>query len=255
MEQFEILLIGDVCVDVYNYGTVNRISPEAPVPILDVERTEKKMGMSANVADNIKALNYKVTHLTGNETSIKTRFIDSKTGQQMLRVDEDKMSYPVNVFGLPNQPSCIVLSDYGKGTLDYTTIEQIIDKFTCPIFIDTKKTDLGQFDRIYPPREVFFKINEVENSNLNSTCRNTIVTLGKRGATFIGKDFPAPHVNVADVCGAGDTFLAALACSYMTNRDIEKAIEFAIEASSITVQHLGVYAPTLGEIDAIRRQS
>ena len=59
---------------------------------------------------------------------------------------------------------------------------------------------------------------------------------------------PAPTVEVSDVCGAGDTFLAALVYRYIESKDIIDAIEFAVRASSITVQHLGNYAPTLEEI-------
>jgi sugar/nucleoside kinase (ribokinase family) len=54
---------------------------------------------------------------------------------------------------------------------------------------------------------------------------------------------------VIDVCGAGDTFLAALAYEYLnTDGNMEAAVEFAIRASAVTVQHTGVYAPTLEEI-------
>jgi len=62
------------------------------------------------------------------------------------------------------------------------------------------------------------------------------------------KVFPAPKVEVVDVTGAGDTFLAALAYKFLIKSDIEEAIKFAIQASSITVQHMGVYAPKLEEI-------
>jgi len=50
------------------------------------------------------------------------------------------------------------------------------------------------------------------------------------------------------VCGAGDTFLAALVYQYLTTNDMQSAISFAITASAVTVQRLGVYAPTLEEI-------
>jgi D-beta-D-heptose 7-phosphate kinase/D-beta-D-heptose 1-phosphate adenosyltransferase len=57
-------------------------------------------------------------------------------------------------------------------------------------------------------------------------------------------------VEVADVCGAGDTFLSALAYQYLITNDIELSIPFAIRASEITVQHMGVYAPDLRETNA-----
>jgi len=62
--------------------------------------------------------------------------------------------------------------------------------------------------------------------------------------------FPAPAVEVFDVCGAGDTFLSALTYQYLQSQDVRTSIEFAIKASSITVAHNGNYAPTLEEIHA-----
>jgi sugar/nucleoside kinase (ribokinase family) len=76
-----------------------------------------------------------------------------------------------------------------------------------------------------------------------------IVTLGPDGAECNGQRFSAPRVEVSDVCGAGDTFLSALAYCYVNTASIEQAIRFAITASAVTVQHLGVYAPTLQEIE------
>jgi D-beta-D-heptose 7-phosphate kinase/D-beta-D-heptose 1-phosphate adenosyltransferase len=56
-------------------------------------------------------------------------------------------------------------------------------------------------------------------------------------------------VEAFDVCGAGDTFLSALAYNYVLTGDILKAIEFATKAASVTIQHVGVYSPTLLEIE------
>lgn len=250
MKKLKVLLIGDDCLDVYKYGTVNRISPEAPVPIFDFEYTVQKPGMASNVYENLVKLGCDVANVTGNMKSIKTRYIDKRTQQQLLRVDEDKMSSPIEVgdylksYGV----DCVVISDYNKGSLTYDNIIKIINLFDVPIFIDTKKTNLSEFDRIWPSRDLYLKINEQEESRATSKSRKTIVTLGKDGARYNGVIYPAPHVEVADVCGAGDTFLSALAYHYTLNKKMPEAIRFAIKASTITVQHLGVYAPSLEEI-------
>ena len=60
---------------------------------------------------------------------------------------------------------------------------------------------------------------------------------------------PAPEVEVADVTGAGDTFLAAFAYQYLGTTNLVQSVRFAIDASAVTVQHLGCYAPMLGEIE------
>jgi sugar/nucleoside kinase (ribokinase family) len=57
-----------------------------------------------------------------------------------------------------------------------------------------------------------------------------------------------PMVEVADVCGAGDTFLASLVYSYLDAKDMRTAIRFAIKAAGVSVQHIGCYAPRLEEL-------
>ncbi len=251
MKQLSVLLIGDVCKDIYHYGNVNRISPEAPVPILDLSHVKILDGMAANVHKNLSALGAKVTMVSGNAKSVKTRYIEEKSGHQLLRVDRDKISDPLALQDIPEkQYDCVVISDYNKGTLTYYNIKQIINKFKdVPIFIDTKKPDIGEFDQIYPKTNVYIKINSLENKKITSNHKNLIVTEGKNGARYKGVLYSTPEVNVSDACGAGDTFLAALAVYYCAFNDIEIAIRYANIASSVTVQHLGVYAPTKEEID------
>jgi D-beta-D-heptose 7-phosphate kinase/D-beta-D-heptose 1-phosphate adenosyltransferase len=243
-KQFRILLIGDHCDDVYQYGIVERISPEAPVPVFLQHNHVIKPGMAGNVCENLKALGCDVTYLHG-ETSIKTRLIDSRSKQHIVRIDEDVISNPIiYTSAFPALYDAIVISDYNKGTVTYELIEELRREFKGPIFVDTKKTDLSRLEGC------FVKINTLEYSKITSTCSNLIVTAGAEGAYYNGTRYPTMKVEVADVCGAGDTFLSALTYQYLLNKDMECSIPFAIRASEITVQHIGVYAPDLGEINA-----
>lgn len=241
--QFNILLIGDSCQDVYQYGVVDRMSPEAPVPVFLPMDEDKRPGMAANVQTNLKALGLDVQFITGQE-SIKTRLIDSRSKQQIVRIDNDIKNEPLEFTQpIPQVYHAIVISDYNKGLITYELVEQLRKEFPGPIFIDTKKQDLQRFNGC------IVKINEVEYKARHSDCNNMIVTLGKEGALYNHMMYPAPEIEIADVCGAGDTFLSALAYEYLcTDGNIEQAIQFAIRASSVTVQHTGVYAPTLDEI-------
>ena len=63
-KSFKVLLIGDSCLDVFCYGEVKRLNPEAPVPILDYKRTETRQGMCWNVYNNLKAFGLEVYMLT-----------------------------------------------------------------------------------------------------------------------------------------------------------------------------------------------
>jgi len=242
----KILLVGDNGIDEYQYGTVDRISPEAPVPVINYTNTVTKPGMAANVLDNLKKLGCDVTFVHGAKTSVKTRIIDSKSKQHLLRIDQDQRSRPVKIdWETLGKFDAVVVSDYNKGSVEYETIEQIRADFTGPVFVDTKKTDLDRFEGC------FVKINRLEWESAKTFPSELIVTLGKDGVRYKEHAISTPPVEAFDVCGAGDTFLAALAFEYVQSGDILKSINFAIKAASVTIQHVGVYSPTLAEIERI----
>ena len=142
-----------------------------------------------------------------------------------------------------------MISDYNKGFLETASIQHICHTFKGPIFIDTKKTDLRKFNN------AFIKINELEYGKRTSDANNVIVTLGSKGAmykkSFLTAIYDGFSAEVVDVCGCGDTFLAALVYQYLVTKDIDQAIIFANAAASITVQHRGNYAPSYDEIKKI----
>jgi D-beta-D-heptose 7-phosphate kinase/D-beta-D-heptose 1-phosphate adenosyltransferase len=242
---FNVLLIGDSCTDIYNIGTVDRLSPEAPVPVVKIVETFSLPGMSANVHRNLTNLNIEADFVHNDTPITKTRFIDKRSGQHLLRVDDEdnvapwsgKTPFPIDTY------DAVVISDYDKGFLTYEHIESIIEN-SIPVFIDTKKTDVERF------QGAWVKVNELEYSRLKSECSGLIVTLGDRGAKVPHHDIycSTKSVEVMDVCGCGDTFMAALVAQYLFTKDIEKAIIFANVAAGITVQHRGNYAPSYDEI-------
>lgn len=243
-KKFRILLLGDVCIDEYQYGHVERLSPEAPVPVFLQQYSESKPGMAANVAANLDKLGCDVRIISG-ELSHKTRIIDLRSGQHIVRIDKDVRSKPLpQVEENLKEFDAIVISDYDKGFISYEIIQDMIEDFKGPIFIDTKKQDLSRIQG----KNCFVKINELEFNRLSKTTTNMIVTLGSKGAMYDGEVYPTPKVEIVDVCGAGDTFLASLTYFYLLQSDIVSAIKMAIKASSITVQNNGVYAPSLEEI-------
>jgi D-beta-D-heptose 7-phosphate kinase/D-beta-D-heptose 1-phosphate adenosyltransferase len=243
------LLIGDSCIDEYYYGTCDRLNPEAPVPVLKITHWNSKYGMAANVKDNLEAFNCDVDFMTGGKKSIKRRYIDERSKQHIVRVDEDKISSPFN----PNfkslafdQYNAIVISDYNKGFVTYENIAEIRLLYKGPIFIDSKKSDLKKFEGCY------VKVNEQESKSSISHCDNLIITLGDKGAKFNNQIFPTEKVEMVDVCGAGDTFLAALTYFFLLTNDIKTAIIYANKCSAISVQHQGVYTLTTQDIETIK---
>jgi len=242
----KILLVGDNGIDQYQFGTVTRISPEAPVPILNYTHTVTKAGMAANVKDNLERLGVQVDFVHGLKTCIKTRVIDSKTGQHLVRLDQDRPSRAVKIdYANLQQYNAIVVSDYNKGSVEYDTIENLRINYSGPVFVDTKKADLARCEGCY------VKINQLEYELARTYPTDLIVTLGRDGVKYQEHTISTPQVEAFDVCGAGDTFLSALAYNFVLSGNILEAIQFATRASSVTIQHIGVYSPTLEEIEKI----
>ena len=95
----KILVIGDKCTDVFVYGSVDRVCPEAPVPVMVSHREERNSGMAGNVYENVKSICnsfFKDKHdirLISNENNIyKTRYVDEKSNQMLMRVDSNDYS-------------------------------------------------------------------------------------------------------------------------------------------------------------------
>tara|TARA_R110000851_G_scaffold108257_1_gene229335 strand:+ start:4991 stop:5776 length:786 start_codon:yes stop_codon:yes gene_type:complete len=245
LKSLKILLIGDSCADHYYYGVCERMSPEAPVPIFKVLKTEKKGGMALNVKPNLEGLNATVEILTNREQIVKSRHIDNKSRQHLLRVDwgEDQEVQPLSDADIDSVDfqsfDGIIISDYNKGLLSPKVIKKILIKSqNKKIFVDSKKQDLSCYENC------ILKINQKEHkcaTNFPVNCE-LIVTLGEDGAEYGGKRFTTQKVEIFDVCGAGDTFLSALACAYLKTDDMGRAIKFANQCSGVVVQKFGTYA-------------
>ena len=245
----KVLLLGDSCEDEYIYGRCNRLSPEAPVPILDYAKLQTKSGMAGNVCLNLQSFGLDITFLTNPEKIVKTRFIDEKSNQQILRVDNETRVKPLLVPVATNSFDAVVISDYNKGYLPIEKIFEIVESATCPVFIDSKKT-------VLPNKEnCFVKINDVEYEKLQHDCYidNLIVTKGSEGCVYKQTLYPAEKVNVYDVVGAGDTFLSALVYGYITTNNIDESLMMGNRAAAIAVQQPGTYILTEEDVQKILR--
>lgn len=233
-----ILVIGDACEDYYHYGTIERVNPEAAAPLLSFQYEHMSNGMALNVWRNISALGVKAYFsANAHPWSQKHRYIDSKHNTLLLRVDHDVKARPYIVKrpSYYEKYSALVVSDYNKGFITAEVLLKLRKRFDGPIFVDTKKTDLAQFSGM------IFKINELENSRLVSQPKELVVTCGAGGCWYEGVNYPAPKIEVVDVCGAGDTFLAALAVYYMKTENMAEALSKANQCAAIACSHQGVY--------------
>jgi D-glycero-beta-D-manno-heptose-7-phosphate kinase len=211
-----IAVIGDVMLDRYFWGSVTRISPESPVPVVDLERETYHLGGAANVANNLRTLGLqpllcgiigkddsgknfiKISEETGihtegifidnkRPTSVKTRIIGNN--QQIVRLDkemknpigEDAENFIISTLGNFKDLEGIIIEDYNKGMLTSNLIKRIITfskKKKIPVFVDPKIQNFFDFKGVK-----LFKPNKKEAQGaLNTIIRSNedILSIGNK---------------------------------------------------------------------------
>lgn len=282
----KVLLIGDVMLDRYVYGTASRLSPEAPVAVLMGERVEQSLGGAGNVLRNLTALGAKVTFisvvgcdkeghditaLVGEEpclpylitaverkTTVKTRHIAGH--QQLTRVDwETSKSINLNneqqiINEARRNMDCdvVILSDYGKGIFSRDVTQGIIEVAQGkPIVVDPKNPDWSIYSgaTVITPNE-----HEMYEWDISSTFdgKYTLITQGKNGMTLDDGDseihIPATAKQVYDVTGAGDTVVAVLALGVAKGMSMLDAAKLANAAAGVVVGKPGTATVSPAEL-------
>ena len=245
-----ITVIGELCRDVFKYGNVTRLCPEAPVPVLTDVYKELNWGMAGNVQENLLAHNPELNiNLIHQKNLIKkTRYIDDKTNHMFLRVDEgedyiDKLILTPEKIEDITESDLVIVSDYNKGFLTEEVLIQI-GKLSKLSIIDTKKTISKDLIDSF----TFIKLNEHEyqrNKHISDKNKDKfIITLGMDGAKHNDTIFPSPSPKqTIDVSGAGDTFTAFFSLKYYETKNIAESITFANLMASIVVSKRGVTTP------------
>lgn len=248
-EHINILVIGDSCDDVFIYGHVYRLAPEGPVPIFNPFESKTNGGMALNVQANILAIGANVKLITQQEQIVKTRYVDTRTNNLLLRVDTNDNASNIfidiiksikNNFYDNLKYDAIIISDYCKGFLSEDDIEHI-SLHNTNVFLDTKKL-LGKWCK----NVSFIKINHTEYERTKHTINRLnildklIITRSDEGCEFNDVLYPVEKVNIKDVSGAGDTFISALVCEYIRTNSISESIKFAQDCATIVVQKKGV---------------
>ena len=239
----KILIIGESCKDVFHYGSVKRLCPEAPVPVFNSEFISENGGMAMNVYNNIISLGYVPTILTNKnwQSITKTRFVEQNTNHMFMRLDQNDDSFSACDIGEIDFTlfDAVVVSDYNKGFLSEEILREISHKHKLT-FLDTKKK-FGDWCEDF----TFIKVNfsEYQNNLENITdtiSQKLIVTRGQKGCTYQNKSYKVPMVEVKDTSGAGDTFVSALCVKYCETSDIDVSINYANKCATTVVQRKGV---------------
>ena len=242
----KVLVIGDVIVDRYIYGTSTRLSPEAPVPVVTQEHIVETVGGAGLVYENLKSLGVDVTlYKYDQPKSVKTRVMCD--GHYVTRIDIDYHANGNEILDdILNKDfqwyDYVILSDYAKGVLEksYEIIEHI-NKFGCKVIVDPK-----DHYTLYEGAWLV-KPNEKEFTELDFDLWQGNIVITKAGNNVIAKindkvyDVPVETVEVSDVTGAGDCFLAAFVYGLTREYDYKTCLELAVKGSRKSVQHSGTY--------------
>ena len=301
-----VLVIGDIILDRYVTGTVQRLSPEAPIPVLRPAGDHCTLGGAANVALNIATLGGEailvgvigedtagtavetlvsttlgitsgLIRIPGRPTTAKTRFMTGS--HQLLRLDEETTA-PLETDAaaavlaavqrhLPNA-DVVVLSDYAKGVLCDGVLDAILALRPTgkTIIADPKRPDFTAYRGadILTPNEhevrVATRIDADHDAEADRAGRMALdqtqghavlVTRSAKGLTLVRHEMEAMHLptrarEVADVSGAGDTLVAALAVALGAGASLPDAAVLANATAGISVGKQGTATVTAQEL-------
>lgn len=242
----KVVVLGDIINDKYIYGTCSRVSPEAPVPIVNLTDIKTSLGGAGLVSENLKNLGVDVLLLQNNQPrSTKTRIIAD--GHYVTRLDEDEKADSDAVLKniLKSDFSSFdyaILSDYNKGVLTHSTqIIEHINSQGCKVIVDPKR------HRKCYKGAWLVKPNAKEYKEFGfDKHKGNIITTNASGA-IIAKFEDEEHfilpeqVEVNDVTGAGDCFLAAFVYGLTQDKTIKECLELAAKGATESVKHLGTY--------------
>lgn len=245
----KVIIIGDVIVDKYIYGTSTRLSPEAPVPIVQHQTTFERNGGAGNLYENLKSLGVDVELLDlSYPKCIKTRvFCD---GHYVTRIDQDYQTDSLTALEAIeskdfSQYEYVVLSDYAKGVLlESKKIIKHISKFNCKIIVDPKQS-ASCYEGAWLVKP---NMKEYIEYNFSDWHGNYIVTNAKGPARVridqINYTASPEQVDVNDVTGAGDCFLAAFVYALTLGKDYQTCLQIAVKGATESVKHVGTYTLT-----------
>jgi D-beta-D-heptose 7-phosphate kinase/D-beta-D-heptose 1-phosphate adenosyltransferase len=279
-----ILVLGDVMLDQFIWGSVSRISPEAPVPVLDFSHESYMPGGAANVARNLSALKGLVS-VDSRATTIKTRIVAHQ--QQVVRVDReskqelgatDTQTILRSLKRKMPAADAVIVGDYGKGVVTQPLLEGV--KTLCRehgvwLSVDPKPVhhlNLAALSLITPNRKEAFELanvidgsrqaNPLEDKSLMLVANRLLnelrpavllITLGDQGMLLCQRGQEPFHIptvaqEVFDVSGAGDTVIASFTLAIAAGASPIEAAIVSNHAAGVVVGKVGTATVTPEEL-------
>lgn len=267
-----ILVVGDAMVDEYWHGEVSRISPEAPVPVVKVEKKIVKNGAAKNVAENISAMGaisgglYSRSYDT--DPIRKVRVVGRN--QQVVRIDFDTPQEPVDKEQFRwcmEKAAIVVFSDYAKGALaNVSELIPLARSAGKTVLVDPKGHDYERYRgaSVVKPnademKEMVGAWSTEEKLQIKAEAlrrelglKAILLTRAAKGITLFDGEgahtIPTEAKEVYDVTGAGDCAIAAFAVALERGHSCRKAAYYANKAAGVAVTHFGTAIVTKAEV-------
>jgi rfaE bifunctional protein kinase chain/domain len=262
----KIMVVGDSMLDRYWFGDVDRISPEAPVPVVKMSREEQRPGAAANVARNVEAMGGECVTIFGVGRPIEKLRIIARN-QQVTRVDFDHPQEPIEFLPGVDECGVVVFSDYGKGSLlGVKNLIRIAKDAKATVLVDPKGHEYERYrgaDVIKPNLHEMKELvggwsteeqlwDKAEKLRREAGIGAILLTRADKGMSLFTEEqilnIPAVAHEVYDVSGAGDTAIAALAVALSRGHSLLAAAQFANRASGIVVGRFGTAVATEDEV-------
>lgn len=302
-----VLVIGDVMLDEFIWGRARRIAPEAPVPVVEVEHESRHLGGAANVAANVIALGGIpiVVGVTGIDraydllkaefeqaglsteglvtdanrpTTVKARIIAHS--QQVVRVDREQRT-PVNAkvelrlieiaLDMLAQVDAVVVSDYEKGVLTPTVLQQILPEAQrrhLPVCLDPKLKNFAFYQPVTVITPNHHEAEAITRQTIDSLEAliaighevrhmlgnpSVLVTRGEEGMSLFASEGDVTHIpavahEVFDVTGAGDTVVATLALALAAGASVLESAVLSNHTAGVVVGKLGTATARPAEV-------
>ena len=250
----KVLVIGDIIIDKYIYGTSTRISPEAPFPVITYKREVETLGGAGLVYENLKSLGVDVELVDiFDKVSVKTRVICD--GHYITRIDEDYHADSKQLLDYIlsrdfSDYEYVILSDYNKGTLDESLkIIEHLNTFGCKVIVDPKE-HANHYKGAWLVKPNYKEFGDFGFTNWGGNIITT--NAGDNVVALIDSkvyDIPVDNLEVADVTGAGDCFLAAFVYGLTRGYDYKKSLEVAVKGSTQSVKHSGTYILNTNDLE------
>ncbi len=307
-----IAVVGDLMLDCYVWGKVDRISPEAPVPVVRVEKVNFRLGGAGNVLRNIATLGGIATAFgaVGNDaeaeemfrefasygintdnivtddtrrTTVKRRILAGS--QQLIRVDyEDsndsaqtvrkEIAARLNSALRKGSFDAVIIEDYAKGLLTEDMAQSIVDTANecgVPVILDPKprhRMYLHGLTLIKPNRSEAYAMAALPSPDAPDTAeqltevakrikeawgtKNLLISLASEGMALFEEDtltmLPTKAQEVYDVCGAGDTVIAAVSLGLAAGNPAAASAAVANHAAGIVVAKVGTVTVSADEL-------